>query len=296
MEKKIIALPNGETYAYLEQGAEYKAEGKTILLLHGNSASSVHFMPLFRRLTGVHLVAPDIRGFGDSSYNERFSSLSELADDIKLFADALGISRVCAAGLSAGGIISFELAVKYPQFVTSLFIIQGGSHKGIPYYKTMPGGSFDKFTSKEDLASDPVFIARALHTLEKKNAFITNLFWKKSIYVNKKPPMKDNKMYIAETLKQRNLVDLNWALIHFNMSEGHNGYAQGTGTIKDIKCPVTFTCAALDKIVPPAIVMDNAAAISGSSVLEYKQSGHSPLVDCPDQLAADILEHVKKHE
>ena len=62
---------------------------------------------------------------------------------------------------------------------------------------------------------------------------------------------------------------------------------------KNIQCPVTFTCAGLDMLVPPVTVRENAAAISGSKLLEYKESGHSPLVDCPAQLAKDILDHIQ---
>ena len=45
-------------------------------------------------------------------------------------------------------------------------------------------------------------------------------------------------------------------------------------------------------VVPPETVRENAAAINGSKLLEYKDSGHSVLVDSPERLAADILEHL----
>ena len=291
-EKKTISLSNGETYAYVEQKPENAPTGETILLLHGNSASSLIFLPLFRRLTNIHLIAPDMRGFGDSSYNQGFSSLIELADDIKEFVNALGISKAHVAGLSAGGGVAFELAVKYPEFVSSLFIIQGLSHRGIPFFSKKPDGTFAPFANREELAADPILMAPALALLEQKNSAFIDLFWKKTIYVNKQPPAEDNEIYIAENIKQRNLVDLNWALIHLNMSDKDNGYSQGSGTIGNIKCPVTFTCAELDQIVPPAVVRENASAIGGSKLLEYKDSGHSPLVDCPDKLSSDILEHL----
>jgi len=39
------------------------------------------------------------------------------------------------------------------------------------------------------------------------------------------------------------------------------------------------------------VCRENAAAIKGSKLLEYEKCGHSPLVDCPDRVAADILAH-----
>ena len=290
-EKKYITLANGETYAYIEQGEEKKAAGETFLLIHGNASSSLHFLPLFRNMKNVHLLAPDLRGFGDSSYNSGFSTLLELAEDVKMFADALGIPKAHVIGWSNGGGIAMEMAVKYPEFVSTLFLIQGAGYKGFPLFRKKPDGTYAPFASKEELANDPLLIKPALAALESKNALYFNISWNAAIYVNKKPSIKDNKIYIDETLKQRNLVDLDWALIHFNMSDQHNGYSQGTNTIGQITCPVALTCAELDKIVPPGTVRENVAAIKGSKLIEYKKSGHSPLVDCPEQLAADILSH-----
>ena len=289
-EKKRIALPNGETCAYLDQGGDSEPAG-TFLLIHGNSSSSVHFLPLFRRLGGVRLVAPDLRGFGDSSYNGRFSSLAELADDVKLFADALGIAQAHVVGWSNGGGVAFELAAKYPALVASLFLIQGAGHKGYPLFKKNDNGSVAPFASKEELARDPILIMPALAAFEAQNGAFFEMLWNMSIYRNQKPGPEENRLYISETLKQRNLVDLDWALINFNMSSEHNGYAMGTGEIGSIRCPVTLTSAELDPIVTPAISRENAAAIRGSKLLEYENCGHSPLVDCPDRLASDILAH-----
>ena len=289
-DKKFITLPNGETYAYLEQGEDYKSVKETVLLIHGNLSSSLHFMPLFRDLSDLYLVAPDLRGFGDSSYNTRFSSLLELAEDVKLFAAGLGITKARVVGWSTGGGIALELAAKYPEFVSSLFSIQGIGHKGYPLYKKSADGTFIPYANKEELASDSAAIVPLLSALkEKDTSFIENL-WNTSIYNKIKPTIEDNKIYITETLKQRNLIDVDWSLINFNVSDEHNGYSQGTGAIKNISCPVTFTCAGFDKVIPSSTIRENAAAIKGSKLIEYKESGHSPLVECPDQLVADIRE------
>jgi len=293
-EKKSVSLTNGESYAYLDLGEDKNHGEKTFLLLHGNSSSSIHFLPLFSRLTGVRIVAPDLRGFGDSTYNARFSSLAELAEDVKLFADALGIIKAHVVGLSTGGGIAFELAARYPALSLSLFIIEGAGYKGYPLFKKNSDGSFAPYASKEELAADPVLIAPALAAYQAQNAAFFEHLWNMTIYVNKKPSAEENRLYIAETLKQRNLVDVDWALATFNMSAAHNGYCMGSGTIGNIRCPVTFTCADLDKVVPPATTRENAAAIKGSRLLEYTNCGHFVLVDCPDRLAADLADHANR--
>jgi pimeloyl-ACP methyl ester carboxylesterase len=280
-KKQSVSLPNGETYAYLEQGANTGAE--TFLLLHGNMASSVHFLPLFSRLSSLHLLAPDMRGFGDSSYQARFSSLAELAADVKLFAEALGITKAHIVGWSTGGGVAFELAARYPEFVSSLFIIEGLSYKGYPLGVT-------PFASKEDMTASPV-VAIPLAAFKAKDAAYFDQAWNLTIYTVNKPGSQENRLYLAETLKQRNLADLDWALVTFNMSGEDNGYGLGSGTIGNIACPLTFTSGDKDLLVSPAKIKENATIIAGSRLLEYQKCGHSPMVDCPDRLAADILEH-----
>ena len=80
LEKKYVNLPNGERYAYIEKG-----EGdKVVLLIHGNNASSIHYEPLYREFPeGYRVVAPDLRGFGDSSYNKSFAFRSHRKPPLK---------------------------------------------------------------------------------------------------------------------------------------------------------------------------------------------------------------------
>ena len=77
MEKKYISIGN-ETIAYLDEGT-----GPVVVMVHGNMSSSVHYEPLITRIKDKYrCVALDLRGFGDSSYNNRFDTLEELADDV----------------------------------------------------------------------------------------------------------------------------------------------------------------------------------------------------------------------
>ena len=80
-----------EELAYVEHG-----EGsKVLLLIHGNLSSSLHYEPLIKELEKDYKVyAPDLRGFGDSSYNNRFDSIEEIAADIILFIEKLNLKDV----------------------------------------------------------------------------------------------------------------------------------------------------------------------------------------------------------
>ncbi|HPG43948.1 MAG TPA: alpha/beta hydrolase, partial [Acholeplasmataceae bacterium] len=110
-EKKQIVLKNGEVIHYVEKGTG----DKTLLLIHGNFSSSLHYTPLLERLPkDIRVIAPDLRGYGDSSYYRRIHSLKELADDMALFLEAKRIHEVDVVGWSLGGGVALEMAAHYP--------------------------------------------------------------------------------------------------------------------------------------------------------------------------------------
>ena len=130
MEKKYISIGK-ETIAYLDIG-----EGPVVLMVHGNMSSSVHYEPLISRIKDKYrCIALDLRGFGDSSYNNRFDTLEELADDVNLFTEALGIDSYYLVGWSNGGGVSLRLCAKYPDEVKKFFDIEGAGLKGYPLYQ-----------------------------------------------------------------------------------------------------------------------------------------------------------------
>src|SRR6185312_2097703 len=86
MNLQKVCLPNGEQIAFRERaGGE-----KTVILVHGNMTSSKHWDLLIDALDKKYTVyAPDQRGFGESSYNERVTCIKDFSDDLKGFVDAL---------------------------------------------------------------------------------------------------------------------------------------------------------------------------------------------------------------
>jgi pimeloyl-ACP methyl ester carboxylesterase len=85
-------------------------------------------------------------------------------------------------------------------------------------------------------------------------------------------------------------VDLDWALANLNMSDEYTPYGPGDGTWKNITCPIALTMGEKDIVVPDYMVLDNYNAFkANATLLPYENCGHSPMVDCPDRLAADVL-------
>ena len=291
MEKKFISIGK-ETIAYLDIG-----EGPVVLMVHGNMSSSVHYEPLISRIKDKYrCIAVDLRGFGDSSYNNRFDTLEELADDVNLFTEALGIDSYYLVGWSNGGGVSLRLCAKYPEKVKKFFDIEGAGLKGYPLYRKKDFESTgEPYANKDEMATDPMQVAPVLAIFEKGDAAMMTSIWDATIYTVNKPTREQNDLWMSETLKQRNLVDLDWALATLNMSDEYTPYGKGDGTIKNIKCPVALTMADKDIVVPDYMVLDNYNALGSlATLLPYENCGHSPMVDCPDRLAKDVVEFFSK--
>lgn len=287
MEKKFVDIGK-ETLAYIDEGS-----GDNIVFIHGNMSSSLHYSPLIERLKSKYrCVALDLRGFGDSTYNERFDSLKELAEDVKKFLDAIGITSANVVGWSTGGGIAMELAAMSPDLVKAMFIVEGVGLKGYPIFQKNASFSPVKgkiYACKEDMAKDPVQVAPVLSLMSTKNTFGMGAMWDAVIYTVNKPDEKDNELWLSETVKQRNLEDLDWALANFNMSDENTDYQPGNNRISLIKCMTAFTLGEKDLVVPDYMVLDNFNALKHLAKLyPYENCGHSPLVDCPDRLAADM--------
>lgn len=286
LEKKFIDIGK-ENLAYLDEG-----EGEVIVLIHGNMSSSVHFTPLIENLKDSYrCVAPDLRGFGDSSYNNRFDSLDELAEDTKLFMDKLGIESAFIVGWSTGGGIGLKLAAMYPEKVKKLFSIEGAGHRGYPIFKKDAAfqSTGEPYANKDEMAMDMVQVAPMLPIFANKDAATMTNVWKASIYLVNEPTPEESELWISETLKQRNLVDVDWSLAVLNMSEVDGPYSKGDGSIKQVKCPVALTTGDKDIVVPPAMIEDNANALGElATLIRYENCAHSPLVDCLDTLTTDI--------
>lgn len=290
-EKKKVALKD-EEIAYLDIG-----EGKPVLFIHGNFSSSVHYLPLIENLKDRYrCIALDLRGFGDSTYNHSFSSFYELAEDVVQFLDALGLDKLPVICWSAGGGTALTLAATHPDRVEKIFMLEAASHMGYPVYKKNADGSMrygEAYESKEALSQDPIQVIPLLTAVATHNAAMMTQIWNATIYTVNKPSKEDNDIFIEETLKQRCLVDLDWSLASLNMSHVFTPYGKGDGNIDKVTCPITLTSADHDLTVPDWMVMQNKNALPQSKLVLFKNSGHSPVVDCLDDLTKEVEEFLK---
>jgi len=287
--KKYVTLTNGESYAYIDQG-----KGKqTFLLLHGNMSSSVFFYELLSRIpTNIRVLAPDMRGFGDSSYHNRFDSLDELADDVLNFLEHLNVKEVYVLGWSTGAGVAYKMAAKKPELVKKIVSLSGASYRGYPIFKKDEKyqpivGQI--YTSKDELATDPVQVLPALLATSKQDRGFFDYIYTLTIYNVKKPEPKIMSYLVDEILKQRNLVDVDWSLANLNMSNASNLYNTGTNDIQYVTCPVLLLWGDKDFVVFEYMVNETLLALKNATKKVYPGGSHAIISDFPDEVAQDVL-------
>ena len=97
--------------------------GEPLLLLHGNGESGEYFArqagPFSSR---YRLLIPDTRGHGRSPRGEAPFTLSQFAEDLRLFMEERGVERAHILGFSDGGNIALTFALRWPERVNKLIL------------------------------------------------------------------------------------------------------------------------------------------------------------------------------
>ena len=128
--KKSVALPDGETLAYLTMG---DPAGTPVVLIHGYTDSARDWVPLIPYLAPrLRLILVDIRGHGRSAKPECCYTRADFAYDIKLLLDALHVERADIVGHSLGSIIAQTFAELWPERTGRVVLISssGGRRPG----------------------------------------------------------------------------------------------------------------------------------------------------------------------
>lgn len=284
---------NNEVLAYREGGIGKRQ----LLLIHGNMSSSAHFDHLMDALyDDFRIFAVDLRGFGHSSYHERFSTLKELSEDLEVFIDKLRLKDIEVLGWSTGGGIAMHLAIDNPDIVKRVILLESVGITGYPMFKKDAAGQAiltELLMTKEDIENDPVQVAPVLRALENRDAAFYKMLWNAAIYTaGNQPSPEDYDRYIEEMLLQRNLIDIDYALTRFNLSDFDNGYGTGSGEIHKLKCPVLILQGDKDYIVPMQMALGIHSALKeNAKLVVLENAGHNPMVDCLNKVVTLIKEH-----
>lgn len=101
-------------------------DGPPVLLLHGWPGDRTDYRQVVPRLGGLHVVAPDLRGFGESDKHPldpaaAYSAAAQARSVVALI-DELGLRGVVLAGYDIGSRIAQEVAAARPDLLRGLVL------------------------------------------------------------------------------------------------------------------------------------------------------------------------------
>jgi pimeloyl-ACP methyl ester carboxylesterase len=110
---------NGVRLHYLRAGS-----GDPVVLLHGWPQTSYEWRKILPALAArFTVIAPDLRGLGDSSKPVTGYDKRTLADDVYKLLGELGVERIHLVGHDWGGVVAYAYAAAHPGDVRSLAVL-----------------------------------------------------------------------------------------------------------------------------------------------------------------------------
>jgi pimeloyl-ACP methyl ester carboxylesterase len=268
---RFIDLPGGFHVHYQDDGDPALP---TLVLLHGFGDSYTSWEGWVQQLkTRFHLLSVDFPGHGLTRAPEGYSLDGEgLADFVDAFAAQLNLPKFAVAGNSMGGGVAWQLALRHPQRIDALILVDAAG-----------------FPNEKPPASVPLAFKILKYPVGR--ALLRNIDNRPLIDEGLKTDVFD-KALITPALVDR------WA--DFQRAPGHRAILMSVRmgslmsaspeALRGINVPTLILHGANDVLIEPASAAKFAAAIPGAKVLIYPHVGHLPQIEIPQRSAADVAE------
>jgi pimeloyl-ACP methyl ester carboxylesterase len=242
----------GQRLSWLQAG-----QGQPVVLLHAFPLHAAMWQPQLETVPhGWTLIAPDLRGFGESAGPAAARSVDDHAADVLALLRHLNIERAVIGGLSMGGYITFALARVAPQRCRALVLADTRAEADTPEMRAnreksqaaaREQGTMGVWTPMEPKAVGPA--ARAAGTLV--------------------PALRA----MAEDNNPARIIDSLEALK--TRPDSRPG-------LPLITCPTLVIVGEDDELTPPAVSDAIQRDIPGARLVRIPQAGHMSNLEQPD--------------
>jgi 3-oxoadipate enol-lactonase len=247
--------------------------GRPILFVHGFPLSHDMWLAQLEEFRGTHrVIAPDLRGFGDSDVTMGIVSMEEFADDLAGLLKALGIEEpVIFCGLSMGGYVAFPFVQKYRAHLRALILCDtrpaADTYEGVQTRLKMAALTLAKGPEAALEAMMPKLLAATTPTTRPE---------------------------VPERLRR---VILKTSPV--GIAAGLSGMAarpDSTAILPLIDVPTLILVGEEDRITPVADSQKMAEAIPGAKLVIIPQAGHMSPMENPEAVNAAIREFLGTFE
>jgi pimeloyl-ACP methyl ester carboxylesterase len=273
--------------AYMDVPATAKANGRTVVLLHGKNFFGAYWRETIKTLTaaGFRVVVPDQIGFGKSDKADIHYSFHQLARNTKHLLDTLGVKKAVIVGHSMGGMLATRFALLYPETTEKLVL---ENPIGLEDYRVgVPFQSVDQAEAGE-LKSTEASI-RKYHATYYPNGYpAAHDQWLLPLAAQTKSPdfpkvARANALTFDMIYQQPMSYEFNRIAVPTLLIIGQaDRTVVGKALIKDPKI-----LAQMGQY--PALGRRTAAQIKGAKLVELEKVGHIPHLEVPAQFYKALL-------
>lgn len=246
--------------------------GSVLLLIHGIAGYLEEWEPAMEILQKKYrVIALDLPGHGLSGKPDIAYTINTLTDYLKSFLSALGLEKVYLAGHSLGGAISLSFALRYPDRVERLILLNSAFTE-IPFSIRL--GSF-RFLPVL-IRKVPLFFVKASARRTFYNHRLITSAWLEDAYryINEPGTLRVMFSIIRSNIS---LAGLRKSLVAAFMKE-----------INRLTIPTLILYGKKDKIVPNINSRLLHQYISGSKCIPFENCGHELQFEC----CGKFCEHV----
>jgi pimeloyl-ACP methyl ester carboxylesterase len=260
---------NGQELHYADIG-----QGPPLVFLNGLAGDHLYWMGQVRAFSGrgrsvFRCLALDNRDAGQSSYATAPYTVADLADDVAALLQALDLPPAHIVGLSLGGMIAQELALRHAERVRSLFLV-GSLARADAWFN----GMLDAFTLiRRQVADSCAFFEAVLPWLVSHRFYDIpeRVEWLRALLrQNPYPQRIDGFFRQFEAIRQHDTLE----------------------RLPAIRCPVLVAVGEDDLIAPPRYSRQLAERMPQARLEVLPGVGHAPPIEAArpfNQLLAEFL-------
>ena len=253
----------------IEIGYDDMGSGDAVVFLHGFPHHRALWASQVAALVDrARCIAPDLRGFGESSVHTPYS-VDQYADDLAALLDSLRIERAVVCGLSMGGYVALAFWRRHRARVRALILMD-----------TRAGNDSAEGRERRD---QMIALARQRGSEAVADAMITGMVGKRTR--EKCPEVVDDVHRMLESAPVDGVVGALEAL---------RDRPDSTATLATIDVPTLIVVGEDDVLTPPGEAMLLHAGIRGSTLEVIAGAGHVANVERPAAVNHVITEFLAK--
>jgi 3-oxoadipate enol-lactonase len=271
----------------VERGRLYyddQGNGRSLILLHGAWASHKWWRWQVPELSRHYrVIAPDLRGHGQSTPLHQSYSIEGYAQDLESFRQSIGVAEAVLIGWSMGGFVALQYCLNHPAKVNALVLIATRGHRN----------------PKVKLRARLIYLQARLNLMmalsqPRKYDRIARHF--------PSPGSESIKKQVKAMLSPAATEEVyDWITSDLKKNPRNNFFEvfkslwnwEAAKRLKQISAPTLIMVGEHDTWTPPHFSRLIHQAIAASKLIIVKDAGHCIALEKPEQVNAEILKFLE---